>query len=70
MGEIQLSDGIQLALEEGETVYGVILRGKYLDIGKWTTIFRTEKQMLDTVNVDDLIKERVEMTDAVIKTLE
>jgi len=70
LGEIQLSDGIQLALEEGETVYGVILRGKYLDIGKWTTIFRTEKQMLDTVNVDDLIKERVEMTDAVIKTLE
>lgn len=69
-GEIQITDSIQLALEEGEKVYGVILKGKYLDIGKWNTVFRTEKQMLDTMDVDDVIKEREEMTDKVIKTLE
>jgi len=57
-------------LEEGEKVYGVILKGKYLDIGKWKTVFKTEKQMFDTVNVDDVIQEREEMTDRVIKTLE
>jgi len=68
--EVQITDGIQLALEEGETVQGVILKGKYLDIGKWKTIFKTEKQMLDTINVDDVIKEREEMTDRVKKTLE
>ncbi len=69
-GEVEITDSIQLALEEGEEVYGVILNGKYLDIGKWSTVFKTEKRMLDTVNVDDVIKEREEMTDRVIKTLE
>jgi len=68
--EIQITDSIQLALEEGEKVYGVILKGKYLDIGKWNTIFKTEKQMFDTVDVSDVIKDREEMTDKVIKTLE
>ncbi|MDI6825936.1 MAG: sugar phosphate nucleotidyltransferase [Candidatus Aenigmarchaeota archaeon] len=68
--EIQITDSIQLALEEGERVYGVILNGKYLDIGKWHTVFKTEKRMLDTIDIDDVIKEREEMTDRVIKTLE
>ena len=68
--ELQITDSIQLALEEGEKVYGVILTGKYLDIGKWNTIFKTEKEMLDRVTVDDVIKEREGMTDRVIKTLE
>jgi dTDP-glucose pyrophosphorylase len=70
LGEIQLSDGIQLALEKGEKVYGVILKGKYLDIGKWKTVFNTEKQMFDNANINDVINEREEMTDKVIKTLE
>jgi len=69
-GEIQITDSIQLALEKGERVYGVVLDGKYLDIGKWNTVFKTEKRMFDTVHVDDIIKEREEMTDRVIKTLE
>jgi len=68
--EIQITDSIQLALEEGEKVYGVVLKGKYLDIGKWNTVFKTEKEMYDAVDVDDVIKEREEMTDRVIKTLE
>ena len=68
--EMQITDSIQLALEEGEKIYGVVLKGRYLDIGKWNTVFKTEKQMFDIVDVDDVIKEREEMTDRVIKTLE
>ncbi len=68
--EVQITDAIQLALEEGERVYGVILKGQYLDIGKWGTVFKTEKRMFDDMDVDDVIKEREEMTDKVIKTLE
>jgi len=68
--EIQITDSIQLALEEGEKVYGIILKGKYLDIGKWKTVFRTEKQMLDNTGIEDVIKEREDMTNKVLKDLE
>jgi dTDP-glucose pyrophosphorylase len=68
--ELQITDSIQLAIEEGEKVYGVILKGKYLDIGKWKTLFKTEKRMFDNTNVDDIIKDREELTNKVIKTLE
>jgi dTDP-glucose pyrophosphorylase len=68
--EIQITDSIQLALEEGEKVYGAILNGKYLDIGKWHTVFKTEKQMFDSIGIDDVIKERENMTNKVLKDLE
>jgi len=68
--EVQITDSIQSALKEGEKVYGVILNGKYLDIGKWNTIFKTEKHMLDKLGIDDGIKDREEMTDKVLKDLE
>ncbi len=57
-GEIQITDAIDLALRNGESVYGVVLSGKYLDIGKWKTILKTEKDLLSFLDVDLHIKER------------
>lgn len=58
--EIWIADSIQLAMENGETVYGMLLSGRYLDIGKWSTVFEVKKQMFDTYDIDELIKEREE----------
>ncbi len=67
--ELQITDSIQLAIQNGEKIYGVILKGKYLDIGKWRTVFDIQKEMQDKFNIDEIIKEREKMTDKVIKTL-
>ncbi len=67
--EVQITDSIQLAIEKGEKVYGVILSGKYLDIGKWRTVFDIQKDMQDKFNIDEITKEREKMTDRVIRTL-
>jgi dTDP-glucose pyrophosphorylase len=69
-GEIQITDSIQLALENGKNVYGMILNGRYLDAGKWSTVFKISKEMLDSHDVDELISERERMTDRVLKKLE
>jgi len=67
--EIQITDSIQLAIENGEKVCGIILKGKYLDIGKWRTVFDIQKEMQDKFNIDEITKEREKMTNKVIKTL-
>jgi dTDP-glucose pyrophosphorylase len=67
--EIQITDSIQLAIENGEKVYGIILKGKYLDVGKWQTVFCIQKEMQEKFNIDEITKEREKMTDKVIKTL-
>lgn len=69
-GELQITDSIQLALDEGEEVYGVVLDGKNLDIGKWNSVIKIEKEMFDSADVENIIKERDELTDKVIKILE
>lgn len=56
--EIQITDALQLAIAQGETVCGHILNGKYLDIGKWHTVLQAEKDFLDTMGLDIHIKER------------
>jgi len=58
--EIWIADSIQLAVENEETVYGMLLSGRYLDIGKWSTVFEVKKQMFDTYDIDELVKEREE----------
>lgn len=60
--EVQITDSIHLAVKNGETVYGILLNGKYLDIGKWRTVFEVKKEMFDHFNIDEIIKEREEMT--------
>jgi len=57
-GEIQITDAISLAIRNGEKIYGVVLRGKYLDIGKWKTILHTERELLKFLDMDMHIKER------------
>ncbi|MEM5872103.1 MAG: sugar phosphate nucleotidyltransferase, partial [Candidatus Aenigmatarchaeota archaeon] len=36
--EIQLTDAMSLALNYGEKINGFVLKGKYLDVGKWQTV--------------------------------
>jgi len=61
-GEIQITDAIHLAVEKGEKVYGMILNGKYLDVGKWKTVLEVNKHMLNSFDINEIIKEREEMT--------
>jgi UTP-glucose-1-phosphate uridylyltransferase len=60
-GEIQLTDAIELAVENGERVLGVELVGKYIDVGKWETVLRTEREFLNSLPLDECIREREEM---------
>ncbi len=62
MGEVWIADSIDLAVKNGEKVYGMFLTdGKYIDIGKWRTVFQIKKYMLDTSDIERMIREREEM---------
>jgi dTDP-glucose pyrophosphorylase len=50
--EIQITDSLALALKRGERILGVELEGKYLDIGKWGTILKVEKDMLQKQTIE------------------
>jgi len=63
--EIEITDSINLALKNGEKVYGMLLKGKYLDVGKWRTVFEVKKYLLDKFNIEDMIKEREKMTERI-----
>ena len=60
-GEIQLTDALELAVERGERVLGLELAGRYIDVGKWETVFRTERELLSSLPVEECIREREEM---------
>jgi len=64
-GEIQLTDAMVLALKNGEKINGFVLKGKYIDIGKWNTVLRTEKELLAGLNIDSHIREREEIMERV-----
>ena len=57
-GEIQITDAISLAMKSGEKVFGLVLKGKYLDIGKWKTVLQTERELLKFLDIEMHIKER------------
>ena len=59
--EIQLTDALELAVERGERVLGLELAGRYIDVGKWETVFRTERELLSSLPVEECIREREEM---------
>jgi dTDP-glucose pyrophosphorylase len=63
--EIQITDSISLALKNGERVLGMILKGKYLDIGKWETVLRIEKGLFRKMDVDSFVKERNRMMEKI-----
>jgi len=60
-GEIQLTDALELAVKRKKRVLAMELTGRYLDIGKWETVFRTEREFLSSLSLEECIKEREEM---------
>ncbi len=60
-GEVQLTDAISNAIKNRERVYGVILNGAYMDIGKWETVMNVEKYMMKMNRTSTIIKEREKM---------
>lgn len=60
-GEVQITDSLALAIKEGERVLSVELAGRYLDIGKWSTVLQVEKDMLREHTVEFHAKEREKM---------
>ncbi len=60
-GEIQITDALDLAIQNGEKIFGVVLKGKYLDIGKWNTILNTEKELMKFLDMELHVKEREKM---------
>lgn len=63
--EIQITDSLELARSRGEKVLGFVMKGKYLDIGKWDTVLRTEKDLLSSSDAEERIKEREEMMERI-----
>ena len=63
--EIQLTDAMILAMKNGEKINGFVLKGKYLDIGKWHTVKETESFLRGVMNVDKHYEERERMMETV-----
>jgi dTDP-glucose pyrophosphorylase len=66
-GEIQITDAISLAIRDGKKVFGMVLKGKYLDIGKWKTVLHTEKELLGFLDMDVHINEREKLMQKIRK---
>jgi dTDP-glucose pyrophosphorylase len=66
-GEIQITDAISLALKNGENVQGLVLKGKYLDIGKWRTVLHTEKELLSYLDMPTHISDREKLMEKMKK---
>jgi len=60
-GEVQITDAISLAIRSGESVAGRVLKGRYLDIGKWKTVLSIEKEMAGKSDVESYVKGREEL---------
>jgi UTP-glucose-1-phosphate uridylyltransferase len=65
--EIQLTDAMILALKNGERIKGFVLKGKYLDIGKWKTVKETEKFLREISDIEEHYEERERMMEIVRK---
>lgn len=65
--EIQITDAMILALKSGERINGYVLKGEYLDIGKWKTVKETEKFLMEKVDVEKHYSEREIMMEKVQK---
>jgi UTP-glucose-1-phosphate uridylyltransferase len=65
--EVQLTDAMALALRSGERINGFVLKGKYLDIGKWHTVKETERFLGGIIDVDKHYDERERMMELVKK---
>lgn len=63
--EVQITDSLELAVKGQEKVLGLVMKGKYLDIGKWNTVLKTEKDMLSGSDIEKHIQDRERMMDKV-----
>ena len=68
--EVQLTDAMAFALRKGEKINGFVLKGKYLDIGKWHTVKETEKFMGSIMDMEKHYEEREKMMEFVRKSEE
>jgi dTDP-glucose pyrophosphorylase len=57
-GEIHITNAVQTAIENEEKVMGMVLKGDYIDIGKWNTALKAEKKFLEGKDIDHHIQER------------
>ena len=57
-GEIQITDALHLAIQAGEKVIGVVMKGRYLDMGKWETVLNIEKELAAGADIDAQVRER------------
>ncbi len=64
-GEIQITDSLELARSRGERVLGYVMKGEYLDIGKWKTVLETERRLLSSSDAEEHIRERERMMERV-----
>ncbi|MBI4175966.1 MAG: NTP transferase domain-containing protein [Candidatus Aenigmarchaeota archaeon] len=60
-GEIQITDAINIAVQSGEKVMGLVLSGRYLDIGKWKTVLAIEKELAGKMDVESQAEEREQL---------
>ncbi len=65
--EVQLTDAMILALKNGEKINGFVLKGKYLDIGKWKTVKEAERFMRNVIDVEKHYEDREKMMEVVRK---
>jgi dTDP-glucose pyrophosphorylase len=65
--EIQITDAMQLAIESGEKIYGQVLSGRYLDIGKWHTVLNVERELFNKSDILDHISERNRIMSRVVE---
>jgi len=63
--EVQITDSIALALRNGEKAHGLILKGKYIDIGKWHTVLNIEKDLIKNTDINSHIKEREKLMERI-----
>ncbi|MEM2618956.1 MAG: sugar phosphate nucleotidyltransferase [Candidatus Hadarchaeales archaeon] len=64
-GEIEITDALQLAIEEGESILGWELKGKYMDVGKWETALQVEKEMFEKHDAKYHAKERTKFAEKI-----
>jgi len=64
-GEVQITDAMSLALSRGERIFGVILKGEYLDIGKWRTVLNIEKNLIKKSDINFYIKDREQIMETI-----
>lgn len=65
--EIQITDAMQLAIKSGETIYGQVLSGRYLDIGKWHTVLNVERELFHKSDILEHIGERNRIMSRVVE---